>query len=62
MSATTTVTVVCDHLGCEAAVEGPDLGHARRTARRAGWLVGTKKHYLLRDFCPEHRDNRSFYA
>lgn len=62
MSAYSTITIVCDHLGCEANVEGRDAGRARRDARRHGWLVAAKKGHVFRDYCPEHRDNRSWYA
>jgi len=62
MSALTTVTIVCDHLGCEEAVEAKDAATARRHARRAGWHVGQKKHHTFHDYCPVHREEISLYA
>lgn len=62
MSAIHRVSVKCDHLGCEAVVEGRDIASARRAARQEGWRVGVKKGASFRDYCPDHRDNRSFYG
>lgn len=62
MTATTRVTLTCDHLGCEAIVEGRDAGRARNAARHAGWLIAVKRGSTFRDFCTDHRWNRSFYG
>jgi hypothetical protein len=62
MTAVSTVTVECDHLGCEEAVEARDASRARREALRRGWRIAVKKGHTFHDFCPDHRENRSFLA
>lgn len=69
MSAVPTIVIECDHLGCEAIVEGRTpakagnlVGKARSQARQVGWLVAVKAGHRFHDFCPIHRENRSFYG
>lgn len=59
MSARFTVTIECDHLGCEAVVEGRDgePAHVRRVAHRKGWTTASKKKFgRFTDYCPDHAD------